>query len=111
MQNNAFTPRGPTYAIDNSAASQCLTTDATPATSYRIRNTTAANAVSYIAWAQSAAAVTVTAPVVGTPQGGVGGGGILGMIGTSVEVFVLPPNVFFKAAVGGTFEVTPGEGI
>lgn len=116
MQDSAFTPRGPTYAVDSSAAVQCKTTDNVNATSYRIRNTTAG--ASYIGWAPQLTAgnvgtpaVITTAPIVGTPQGGINGGGVIGMLQSSVEVFVLPANAFFKATAAGTFEVTPGEGV
>lgn len=102
--------------VDSSAVVQCKTTDNVNATSYRIRNTTAG--ASYIGYAPqtsgsnaTAPAVINTAPVLGTPQGGINGGGIIGMLQSSVEVFVLPPNAYFKAAAAGTFEVTPGEGV
>jgi len=108
MQTNAFTPMGPTYAIDDSAASQCPTTNKERPTAYRIANTTSSFA--YIAWGPTSTLVT-TAPAVGTPQGGVNSRGILGMIAGSVEVFCLPPEAYFQASTSATFQITPGEGM
>ena len=109
MQNNAFTPFGPTYAVDTSAEVKCVATNGTRCTAYRIHNTTAATA--YIGTSPVSGGCVVTAPVVGTPQGGTNGNQVLSMIAGSVEVFCLPPNCYFKASPDGTFFVTPGEGV
>lgn len=108
MQTAPFNPFGPTYAIDDSAASQCPSTNNDRPTAYRIVNT--ASAYGYVAWAPTAAGVINTAPVVGTPQGGKNGGGIVGLPAGRVEYLSLPPEAFFKASTAGTLEITPGEG-
>lgn len=102
MQNNAFTPFGQAVAVDSSAAVQVVTNCGLSPTSYRIRNTGSAGYIGY----SVNSTVNTTAPTVGTAQTNV-----IGMIGTSVEVFCLPPNAYFKASSGATFEVTPGEGV
>lgn len=111
MYNSAFTPSGDTVLVDASGpAFVGLPRSNIGATSYRIRNVTSSAA--YFAWRPSNATGTVptgmaaTAPVVGTPAINT-----IGMISTSVEVFVLPQNCWFIASASATFEVTPGEGI
>jgi hypothetical protein len=109
MQDNAFTPFGPTYAVSGLPV-QILTLNNQNATAYRIRNKLAS--VSILSWAAPLAsgatpAITSAAPVVGgTPVQNT-----VGMVASSVEVFCLPPKAWFVSGSGDAFEVTPGEGI
>lgn len=106
MQNNAFTPFGPTYAVSSTAPVQVLATNNLGPTSYRIRNTN--SSANYISWSPAlpsgmAPTFACTSPVAGTPSVNT-----VGMIGSSIEVFQLPSNCWFIATAA--FEVTPGEG-
>lgn len=109
MQDNAFQPLGPTYTISG-APVQCKTTVNQAATSYRVRNVTLSAA--YFAWAAALAngGVPTNMTTIGPAQSQPAVNQI-GMIASSVEVFVLPPNAWFLNAPTATFEVTPGEGI
>ena len=109
MQNNAFQPFGPTVLVTNGPV-QVLTTNGMQATSYRVRNLTTTNA--YVAWGPAlnsgaTPAITAVAPTLLS----VSVTNTIGMVASSVEVFVLPNAAWFNGSAGGTFEVTPGEGI
>ena len=105
-----FQPQSKTTLVDNATAYQVQTPSAGSGIQYRIRNRSSSQA--YLAWAASIAGTTAptmpsAAPIVGTPQTGV-----IGMIGSSVENFTLPPNCFFQAITAAmTFEITAGEGV
>lgn len=108
MQNNAFQPLGPLYRVSDTPV-QCLTTGAQRATSYRVRNVLAS--ASYFSWAPALAnggtpSISTVAPTVilSSPN-------TIGMIASSVEVFVLPGAGWFASGSGDAFEVTPGEGL
>ena len=107
MQNNAFTPFGPTYLIGTAAPVQVITNNGLSPTSYRIRNTSAS--ANYIAWYPPLA--SGNAPIFGAvqPTAGVPSQNTIGMLGASIEVFELPGNCWFIGNASG-FEVTPGEG-
>lgn len=108
MQNNAFQPFGPTVLVGAGNPVQALTTNGTQSTSYRVRNVGAAAA--YIAW--NPQTQSSSPPLMGAvaPTASTASANTIGMLATSVEVFVLPANCWFLASAG-TFEVTPGEGI
>ena len=108
MQDNAFTPFGPTYRVSGTPV-QCLTTNNQNATSYRVRNALAA--VSFFSWAPplangNAPTISTVTPVVGSAPVS----NTVGMVASTVEVFCLPPNAWFASGSGDAFEVTPGEG-
>jgi transglutaminase-like putative cysteine protease len=106
---NAFSPKGQTYLVTTSDV-QVKTQDNVNAVSYRIRNLSTSTA--YFGWKPAdptGAAVTigtVTTPTAGSPSQNV-----IGMFPESVEVFTLPPNVWFKSGTANAFEVIAGEGI
>lgn len=108
MQNNAFTPFGPTYLVDSSTPVQVKSSANAPApTSYRIRNTNTSS--NFFAWAPalpsgSTPTFGAAAPTLGTPAVNT-----IGMIGSSVEVFQLPGNCWFIGNLAN-LEITPGEG-
>ena len=108
MQDNAFTPFGPTYRVSGTPV-QVLTTNNQNPTAYRVRNVLAA--VSFLTWAPplpsgNAPTISSAAPVIGVPSVNT-----VGMVASSVEVFCLPPKAWFSSGSGDAFEVTPGEGI
>ncbi len=106
MQNNAFQPYGPTYLVTALSPIQAPATNGLQATSYRIRNV--AGAAAYITWSPNnpnTPNISAVAPTTGNPSANT-----LGMLATSIEVFVIPDKAWFLASAG-TFEVTPGEGI
>lgn len=108
MQNNAFTPFGPTYLVGLSPV-QVLATNGLCPTAYRIRNTSgSANVFSWypaLASGQTPAGISATAPTAGVPSPNT-----ITMLGTSVEVFQIPGNAWFVASAA-SLEITPGEGI
>ncbi len=112
MQDNAFTPFGPTYAVTGSAVQVLASVNIGQSTSYRVRNLSSAAA--YFVWSPALSptstvapsTITGTAPVINSPQANT-----IGMLATSVETFCLPSRAWFLALAGGTFEVTPGEGL
>ena len=108
MQNNAFQPFGPTYLITGGPV-QVLTVNNQQATSYRIRNITVTNA--YIAWSPALPSGNIPSITSISPTAGIPVLNTVGMVATSVEVFCLPQNAWFRSSAAGTFEVTPGEGI
>lgn len=105
-----FSPTGATVTVDTTARLVASRNGgAIVASAVRIVNT--GTAYAYISWAQpksdgTAPTITVTAPVAGTPSDFT-----LGMPAGGVETFSLTGGAFFKASAGGTFEVTPGEGL
>jgi transglutaminase-like putative cysteine protease len=106
---NAFSPKGQTYLVTTSDV-QVKTQDNVNAVSYRIRNLSTSTA--YFGWkpadptGATVAIGTVTTPTAGSPSQNV-----IGMFPESVEVFTLPPNVWFKSGTANAFEVIAGEGI
>lgn len=106
MYDSAFTPRGPTFLVATTPV-QVVTTDNTPAEGYRIRNLGAAAA--YIGWSPVLASGSVPTITVAAP-GANASANTMGMLGTSIETFTLPPNAWFQASAGASFEITPGEG-
>jgi len=106
--DSTFTAFGPTYVVSNSAV-QVTTTNNEYPTSYRIRNLLSTPA--YFAWAPAAPKNAAVTPVVNTPVAGTPGTNTIGMMASSVETFVLPPNCWFIASTSNAFEVTPGEGM
>src|SRR5690348_475923 len=108
MSNDAFRPTGATVTVDGTAR-QAVCDQQTSHMQYRVRNL--AGTAAYFAWntpkisSGGTPSMSVTLPVAGTPQDGV-----IGMLPSSVEVFTLPTGAWFMAS-GGTFEVTPGEGV
>lgn len=111
MYDSVFSPRGPTYFVDENAAVQALCVPArTGFQSYRIRNLT--GAATYIAYS-TPSIVSGIAPTMSKPTAPISGTSTaqaLGMQVLGVEVFTLPVGCWFLAAAGATFEVTPGEG-
>lgn len=108
MQNNAFTPFGPTYLVDTGAPVQVKSGSGAPApTSYRIRNTS--SSANYFAWAPALPSGSVPLFGAAAPTAGNPAVNIMGMIGASVEVFQLPANCWFIANLTA-LEITPGEG-
>lgn len=109
MQNNAFTPFGPTYLVGTTTPTQALASNNLTPTAYRVRNTS--SSANYLAWSPVLLSGNVptsmqpVAPAAGSPSINT-----VGMIGASVEVFQLPGNCWFIGGAAG-FEVTPGEGI
>ncbi|HUP07658.1 MAG TPA: hypothetical protein VMU47_10935 [Caldimonas sp.] len=108
-----FQPQSKCSVVDNSAAVQVQAPSTAGSIQYRIRNRSSSEA--YLAWAAPQGGGGATqptmpsvAPIVGTPQTGV-----IGMLGSSVETFTLPPNCYFQAitAGGATFEIIAGEGV
>jgi len=108
MQNNAFTPFGPTYLVSTTPV-QVLSTNNLCPTAYRVRNTSgSANTFSWyppLASGQAPAGFTASSTAAGTPAVNT-----ITMLGTSVEVFQIPGNAWFVASAA-SLEVTPGEGI
>ena len=108
MQNNAFTPFGPTYLVGLDPVQLLATNNLSP-TSYRMRNTSgSANTFSWypaLASGYKPSGLTATAPTAGTPAQNT-----ITMLGTSVEVFQLPGNCWIVASAA-SIEVTVGEGI
>lgn len=100
-----FQPTGPCVLVDD-ATSYLVASGNTNPNSYRVRNKGTAEA--WFSWASgnnqtSAPAITVTAPVAGTPSPRT-----FGMLGSSVETFYVGQNMWFKASTGASFEITPG---
>jgi hypothetical protein len=107
MQNNAFQPYGSTFAVSSVNPVQVTTTNNQQATSYRVRNLT--SGTQYLTWSPNTNTsappqISAVAPVLGTASPNT-----VGMIGNSVEIFVIPHNAWFVST--GAMEVTPGEGI
>ena len=108
MQDGAFQPASATVLVTGGPV-QVVSVNLT--TSYRIRNVTTTN--SYIAWAAplgggGTPAITCQPPTISAAPAVIN---TLGMVASSVEVFRLPGNAWFKGSAGGTFEVTAGEGV
>lgn len=107
MNDQAFTPGGPTIVVSTAPVQALGTSDPTQRTSYRIR----CLVTGYITWspvlasAQPPTSLTATAPS-GTPSENT-----IGMGAGQTEVFCLPRNAWFAASAATAFEVTPGEGI
>lgn len=102
---SAFIPQGPTYLVVATAI-QCPSsmTLSNPVQSFRVRNLSASP--QYFTWGTAS---TVTS--VGAPSAGVPSANTIGMLGSSVETFMLPPNAWFIASTATGFEFTPGEGL
>jgi hypothetical protein len=97
-----FAPGGPTYLVTNAA----VQIQAGAGQQVRIVNLAAVGTPQYIAWGQTNA-VTVTAPIAGTPQLNT-----LGLLGGTERVFTIPgANLFFIASAATGFLVTLGEGV
>lgn len=109
MQDNTFTPRGPTYAVGTSAV-QIKPFGGEQCTSYRCANLN--STVNVLAWnveiqgqTNPPSSLVAVAATVGTPATNV-----MSMQGNSVETFELPRNCWMVASQV-SIEVTPGEGI
>ena len=106
---NAFSPKGQTYLVTTSDV-QVKTQDNVNAVSYRIRNLSTSTA--YFGWKPAdPTGATVSIGTVTTPTAGSPSQNVIGMFAESVEVFTLPPNVWFKSGTANAFEVIAGEGI
>lgn len=104
---SAFQPQGDTYVVGDSAVVRVVGT--TTSVCYRIRNlgSTQAWFGQHAPTADgSTPSITVTAPTVT-----LAGQGIIGMLGSSVEVFRFAPGSYFKASSGASFEMTAGTGL
>ena len=100
---SAFMPSGSTVLV-GASATQVPTTSGIGASSFRIRNMSAS--VQYFAWGTASSVAAPVAPTAGVPSAST-----IGMLGNSVETFILPPNAWFIAGTVTGFEFTPGEGI
>ena len=107
--DSTFKPMTANYAVDSSAAVRINEAQGSGVSSFRIRNTTAANAVAYVAWGPSAAATpaaNAAAPAVGTPK--VNSAGIPA---NGVVYLEVPANSFFiGSAAAPNLEICGGEG-
>jgi hypothetical protein len=111
MNNSSFGPGGSTFFVDSSAAVHVVQSSGAQTNGYRVRNLTAASA-----WfqyqPQGAAPGTAPASMAATaPSGGSPSVNTIGMLASSVETFVLPPNAWFIASAGASFEICAGEGL
>jgi hypothetical protein len=105
--DTTFKPLGPTCFVSNVTGTQVVQQGNLSGSglSFRIRNLAAT--AQYIGWASTAAGATATAPSVTGPAGGQV---CVGLLGSSVETFELPPYSYFIASTVTGFEVTPGTG-
>lgn len=97
--DTTFKPGGPTVAVASGTPAQALSPG--QGGTFRIINTTAANAATRIAWGRTAAGTAVPAAA---------GMQNLLLNGNAVIYLELPQDSFFNVAAGGTIEVTPGQG-
>src|ERR1041385_265225 len=96
MQNNAFTPFGPTYLVGLDPV-QLLGSNGLCPTSVRIRNTSgSANTFSW--WPALASGLKPSGLSASAPSAGVPAANTMTMLGTSVEVFQLPGNCWIVAS-------------
>ena len=100
--SGAFGLMGSTYFVGASAVQ--IPSPGTPLNcAMRIRNLS--GSVQYFAWGNSSVSAPV-APTQGSPSANT-----VGMVGGSVEVFMLPPGAWLIASSATGFEVTAGEGV
>jgi hypothetical protein len=95
--NSVFQPMAPSVAIVSGSPLQALGGQG----EFRILNTTAAGAVTTIAWGRTAA---------GTPVPTVAGPNVMSMGPNESLYLCLPQDSFFNVKAAGTVEVTPGAG-
>lgn len=95
--NTVFQPMSPSVAIVSGTPQQALGGQG----SFRIVNTTAANAIARISWGRSAASAAV--PAASGPN--------TMYLGPNESIYLeLPMDSFFNVSAAATVEVTPGQG-
>lgn len=104
----AFCPQGSTVLVTNAAVQVPGEATGGVAQSYRVRNL--ASTPQYFTWGATNAVTSVGAPTAGVPSANT-----IGMLGSSVETFVINApgagTLWFIASTATGFEFTPGEGL
>lgn len=102
MVDTVFTPSEQTYLVVSAALLIPSKGSGSQGQTYRVVNLS--SSYQYLSWGNSALAAAA-GPSAGSPATNT-----IGLLGSSVETFCCPPNVYFYASSATGFEVTPGSG-